>query len=112
MDMTTTQHKSLERLDAIHEVCEEHDLDDYAFTAWCDNFHITSNYEDEVQDFANAYMGYYDEFVRFAEQVFDDCMSVPEHLAYYIDYDKYARDLQHDYWTHEDGHGVYVFRNL
>jgi antirestriction protein len=35
-------------------------------------------------------------------------MDVPDHLAFYIDYEAYARDLSHDYWETNG----YVFRNI
>ena len=90
--MTTTQQAQQEREDSILAVCEEHRIDEDAFLAWCDNFHITSDYESQVDDFTDAYAGCYDSFQ---------------------DYEKFARDLQYDYWTHEDAtnHVVYIFRN-
>lgn len=113
--MTTTEmtEQERERQSAIYAVCEEYDIDEDAFTAWCDNFHITSAYEDEVTNFQDSYCGCYDTFQSYAEEVFDDTMDVPDHLSAYIDYDKFARDLQYDYWTHEDttNYVVYIFRN-
>lgn len=111
--MTTTQQAQQEREDAIHLVCEEYNMDEDAFLAWCDNFHITSNYEEQVDAYMDSYAGCYDTFLTYAEELFDDTMSVPDHLSAYIDYEKFARDLQYDYWTHEDNaHGVvYIFRN-
>lgn len=109
-DMTPQQQRESD----ILTVCEAHDLDDDAFTAWCDNFHITSDYEEQVDAYTDSYAGCYDTFLSYAEEMFDDTMEVPDHLSAYIDYEKFARDLQYDYWTHEDSaHGVvYIFRNI
>ena len=60
-------------------------------------------------DFEDSYQGEADNEVAYAEQLFDECYAndIPENLRYYIDYEKFARDLFiSDYWF-EDG---YVFR--
>lgn len=110
--MTTTQTQ--QREDAILAVAEDNDLDSVAFLAWCDNFHITDDYESQVDEYMDAYSGCWDTFQDFAENMFDDTMSVPDHLAPYIDYEKFARDLQYDYWTATDttDYTVHVFRNI
>lgn len=49
---------------------------------------------------AHNYVGQYDTFQDYAEQYLDDVgdlAKLPEHLAYYFDYEKYARDLAHSY---------------
>lgn len=48
----------------------------------------------------NNYAGQWDTFQDYAEQYADDTTllgTMPEHLAYYFDYEKYARDLAHSY---------------
>lgn len=48
----------------------------------------------------NNYAGQWDTFQEFAEQYLDDVgdlAAIPERLAYYFDYEKYARDLAHSY---------------
>jgi len=47
------------------------------------------------------YCGQWDTFQEYAEnfaQDTGDLAALPEHLAYYFDYEKYARDLAHDYY--------------
>lgn len=116
MDNDTAQREQeLEqaRETAICSVAEEYNLDEDAFRFWCDNFHVTDDYEAQVRDFEDSYCGCWDTFQSYAEEVFDDTMDVPDHLSAYIDYEKWSRDLQYDYWTGDDtAHGVvYVFRN-
>ncbi len=41
----------------------------------------------------DRYHGCHESEEDFAEQLFEDCGDVPEHLQYYIDYEKVARDL-------------------
>lgn len=97
-----------EREDAIIEIAQEHGLDEDAFLTYCDNFHIGSDYADHVNEFQDAYQGCYDDLLEFATILMDDTMDIPDHLAHYIDYEAFARDLRCDYWE-EHGH---VFRNL
>lgn len=95
------------------------DLDDFVEARdYCASNHV---YEDAVvayvnyagswskSDFEDSYQGEADNEVAYAEQLFDECYAhdIPENLRYYIDYEKFARDLFiSDYWF-EDG---YVFR--
>lgn len=113
--MTTAQQWNTERGNTILAVCENYKIDEDAFLAWCDNLHINSNYEDEVEAFTDYYVGCYDSFLTFATGLFDDTMFIPDEIAGYIDYEAWARDLiiAGDYWTHDDpAHGVvYVFAN-
>lgn len=49
---------------------------------------------------ANNYVGQWNTFQDYAEQYLDDVgdlAAIPEHLAYYFDYEKYARDLAHSF---------------
>ncbi|MCD6047032.1 MAG: antirestriction protein [Gammaproteobacteria bacterium] len=40
-----------------------------------------------------CYHGEYDSEEDYARQFYDDCMEIPDHLAYYIDYERIARDM-------------------
>lgn len=104
-----TQQAQQEREDILSSIAEEHGLDEGAVIAYCDNYHISAqDFPDHVSDFLHVYNGWWDDFLDFATEVFDDTMDVPDYLVHYIDYEAFARDLKHDYWEH-DGH---VFRNL
>ena len=48
-------------------------------------------------DFQDRYRGEYDSWEDFAEQLVDELGyldEIPEHLRYYLDYEKYARDIR------------------
>lgn len=71
-------------------------------------------FTDSTEGFEEAYHGEHDSELDFATESFDECMDVPEHLANYIDYEKYANDLFMDgyYSVAVNGNGgrcVYVF---
>ena len=44
----------------------------------------------------------------YAEELFDDCYDIPEHLINYIDYEKVARDLEIEGSISEVAYNVYV----
>jgi antirestriction protein len=92
----------------VEALCAEHGIDHDAFIVYCENLHITKDFESQVDDFQDAYQGCYYNFLKFAEDLFDQTMDVPDHLAFYIDYEAFARDLSHDYWETNG----YVFRNI
>ena len=92
----------------VEVLCIENGIDHDAFIVYCENLHITKDFETHVDDFMDAYNGCWDNFLKFAEDLFDQTMDVPDHLAFYIDYEAFARDLSHDYWEHNG----YIFRNI
>jgi antirestriction protein len=107
-DMTTTQtHIHIADNEEVQALCEEHGIDHDAFIVYCDNHHVTKDFESQVADFVDAYNGCWNNFLEFAEHIFDETMDVPDHLVRYIDYEAFARDLQHDYWETNG----YVFRS-
>ena len=55
--------------------------------------------------------GQWDSEEAFAENLAEETMEIPKHLAFYIDYEKLARDLFiNDYFSADgDGSKVYVF---
>lgn len=60
------------------------------------------------------YAGEYESAAHFAEEITTETSEVPEHLAYYIDYDAMARDMQlnGDIFTVETGcREVHIFWN-
>jgi antirestriction protein len=75
-----------------------------ALTDYLENGNSIDNFEDD-------YCGQYDSEELYGEEIFDECYlhDVPESIRYYIDYEKFTRDLFiSDYWRSENGH---VFRN-
>jgi len=61
--------------------------------------------------FEEAYQGEWESEEAFAENLADETMEIPQHLAGYIDYEKLARDLFiNDYFSGSGSdHKVYVF---
>lgn len=86
------------------DYCESNHVDEDAVVAYVNYAGSWSK-----SDFEDSYQGEADNEAAYAEQLFDECYAhdIPENLRYYIDYEKFARDLFiSDYWF-EDG---YVFR--
>ena len=82
-----------------------------AFEVFMDFY--SGNYEeisDLVSKFDDRYQGEWDSEEDFAEQLFDECYAhdIPENLRYYIDYEKFARDLFMGDYYYENG---FVFSN-
>ena len=65
---------------------------------------------DLVSKFDDRYQGEWDSEEDFAEQLFDEYYAndIPENLRYYIDYEKFARDLFMGDYYYENG---FVFSN-
>lgn len=64
--------------------------------------------------FGESYRGEWESFEDFAEHEFDELHldKVPEFVRSYIDYDKYARDLEPEFDWVSDGQGsVWVFQS-
>ena len=56
------------------------------------------------------YHGCYESEAEYAEQLYNDCYDIPEHLASYIDYERVARDLFCDgYFAVNGEDGIHVF---
>lgn len=91
-----------------HEEENELTEDEYeALGDYLDNQHekVTDEYDsDTVEKFRDAYRGYWANFTEFVEQVYRETYTIPEELDNYIDWDKVARDWQHDYWQSDNGH--------
>lgn len=106
--MDTTYNTPLINSEFLEEYCQEHGLDHDAVIAYCENLHIRdTEFPDHADEFVDAYRGHYSSFMDYATELFDETMDVPDHLAAYIDYEAWARDLSYDYWES----GGHVFAN-
>lgn len=67
-----------------------------------------------LERFEEAYAGEWASEEDFAENLAEETMEIPQHLEFYIDYEKLARDLFiNDYYSADVESGkVYVFRRL
>jgi len=86
-------------------------IDEYgeAFAAYAN--HVGVDYATE-ESFQDAYCGEWDSEEAYAEDLFDELYAhdLPDHIAPYIDYGAFARDLFiNDYFSVENNSGVYVF---
>lgn len=79
----------------------------------------TSNDKDDIYDelltyIQDNYMGEYDDEADYAHCWHEECgylENVPECLAYHIDWQNVARDMDHITFIPTGGRGVYVFYN-
>ncbi|WKD56894.1 Antirestriction protein (ArdA) [Corynebacterium capitovis DSM 44611] len=110
---------NLERAQAWGDAYDELDSDHLwpAYCAWIDSgmYSEDSSGVGCVSDFLDVFNGQWDSFREFAYTYVVDAgllTDVPDELVRYIDYDSFARDLQHDYTVMDaEQHGVYIFRN-
>ncbi len=91
------------------------DLNEYAAYAemvekYGEVYHL--RYEDVGEsNFDNQYVGCYDNEEDFAYQHGEESGDVPARLSFYIDYEKYARDLMMDHSSYDCDGGCHIFRD-
>jgi len=64
---------------------------------------------DGYQDVIDRFYGFYDSLEDFAYEYVENCMEIPESMANYFDYEKFGRDLGHDFNICETETGIAVF---
>ena len=94
--------------DKIIEYAELDDDDKEAFDDYLDNGH-----DYNIERFRDAYCGKWESKVDFAQHIIDECYDIDKamgSLAFYFDYEAYARDLfMSDFEMGENNH---VFRTV
>lgn len=96
-------------INAIQEMIESKHWDFESVKLYAENHHLDlADFEDWESSFQDAYMGEYDNELDYAYHLIDDLGYIdelPEHLAPYFDYEKFARDLfiSGDYWIASNG---------
>ena len=103
-----SEWEDLDKVAELGEMIEEHGA---AFAAYADNVGVDHATADGFQE---AYCGEYESEENYAEELFDELYAheVPDHIASYIDYEAFARDLfMGDYYSIQGESGLYVFRN-
>ena len=104
-DVHISEYTSLATIAALAEFVAEHDELGAGVLAHADE---DIEYAQRLLD--ECYHGEYDSEEDFAESFAQDTMSIPEHLAYYIDYEKMARDwFINDFFSIEINHKTHVF---
>lgn len=68
------------------------------FNVWKEYGH-----EGDFEACMDSYQGEYKNLYEFGAEMMESCYDIPEHLASYIDYEKFGRDLimGGDYWTNK-----------
>ena len=80
-------------LDKVIEVAQLIKDNSYeAVKGFLDNWSV-----EDLEHFEESFCGAHSSFKDYAEQLFDECYEVPEHLENYIDYDKFAHTLSYDH---------------
>ncbi len=106
------EYTNVNEIAALMEAIESHD-DEEAFLA-------ALSYADDLEQAASmmedGYRGQWPRFQDYAEQFAEDVgelSGMPEHLQRYIDWEAYARDMEHDYTCIDapDYGGVFVFQD-
>ena len=93
-----TEYPDFEKLFNFVQAMEESHLDNEAIIAYAENCY--TDYEDYMVDEAeNNYLGTYDSFQEYADDYADEILNdgISAYAARYFDFDKHARDLEHDY---------------
>lgn len=103
-----SEYESIEAVVELAEMIKEHG------EAWASYAGYVGIEYATKENFEEAYQGEWDSEEDFAENLAHETMEIPKHLEFYIDYEKFARDLFiNDYFSSEaDNGGVYVFRHM
>ena len=103
-----SEFEDIERIAELGAMIDEHGG---AFAAYAG--HVGVDYANE-ESFQDAFCGEWESEQAYGENLFDELYAsdIPDHIAPYIDYDSFTRDLFiNDYFSVESGSGVYVFHN-
>lgn len=100
------EYPSLEKVADVQCAIEEHGAD--IVSAFLKHF----NFED-LDKIEYKYLGHYDSFEQFAEDLADETFLIdcPENIRYYFDYEKFSKDLEHDYYVSHVSDGVHIFES-
>ena len=75
---------------------------------------FNNNLDEARQAIEENYYGCYSSLADYAEELTEGCHEIPEHLAWYIDYERMGRDMEMsgDIFTIETAHDeVHIFGN-
>ena len=103
-----SEYESIEKVAEMAAMIEEHG------EAWAKFAEYEGIEYATLERFEEAYAGEWLSEEEFAEELASETMEIPEHLSFYIDYEKMARDLFiNDYFSADgDGCKIHVFRRL
>lgn len=103
-----SEHEGVESVAEIASFIMEHgELGAELYTYFGEDLETAKQYLEE------AYCGEYDSEEDYAEHIASEIYEIPEHLEFYIDYERMARDLFiNDYLSISVGGSVHVFHYL
>ena len=103
-----SEYESIEKVAEMAAMIEEHG------EAWAKFAEYEGVEYATLERFEEAYAGEWSSEEDFAQDLASETMEIPQHLEFYIDYDKLARDLFiNDYYSAEgESCKVYVFRRI
>jgi len=82
-----SEWESIERVHELAEFMQEHgEVGTLALDHYCGNI------EDATRALEN-YMGCYSSIADYAQEITESCTEIPEHLQFYIDYERMGRDM-------------------
>ncbi len=101
-----SEYESIEDVARFAQLIEKHGEAYAAYAGF-----IGEDYATE-EHFQEDYQGEWDSEEKFAEDLAEETMNIPEHLQFYIDYEKLANDLFiNDYFSAKASNcNVFVFR--
>ncbi|MDE2231127.1 MAG: antirestriction protein ArdA [Candidatus Omnitrophica bacterium] len=107
-DLRLSEYGSIEKVAEMAAMIEEHG------EAWAKFAEYEGIEYATLERFEEAFAGEWASEEAFAEDLAEDTMEIPQHLAFYIDYEKLARDLFiNDYFSADSENGtVYIYRRL
>ena len=106
--LNISEYESIEDVARFARLIEEHGE---AYAAYAG--HIGTDYATE-EGFQEAYQGEWDSEEAFGQNLADETMEIPENLQFYMDYEKFTRDLFIGDYFSVDGsnYKVFVFRSI
>lgn len=107
-DIQLSEYESIEKIAYLSEMIDKHGK---AFAAYVSYQGLEYAQEDGFED---SYAGTYKSEQDFGYEIAKECLTIPESIEVYFDYEAYTRDLfLSDYYSiTDDEHNVHVFRHV
>ncbi len=105
-DLSLSEYESIEHIHSLSEFIEEHEEIGAALLA-----HYGGDLEESKTALEN-YLGTYESLEDYARELTEETIQIPEHLAYYINYEAMARDMDMNgsvYTITESYNRIHVF---
>jgi antirestriction protein len=106
--LTINEYDNIESVAEYARLIDKHGA---AYAAYANNVGVDCATEEEFEE---SYQGEWDSQEAFAQNLADEIMDIPERLAFYFDYEKFASELfMSDYYSvSNDNYKVFVFSNI